>query len=188
MSWLAFCQLAQELRFLLTASRSLIAQYQRLGLLWLSQPVELVFSGDQMTDIEARAWEWYCNNMERGIACAERGECADMMARCYCKDDVVSLIAILATIAREAREAALKEAAGKAKDWLEDWGRDLAFTREQYIDAQASGTLNGRRISPESAKRFAHDFGERAQAVHECGVLVERTILALIPTKEPAND
>ena len=56
---------------------------------------------------------------------------------------------------------------------LLDWSNDLLYTRDQYIDAISSGTFNDRKINPELAKKFAHDFGERADAVRGCTVIIE---------------
>lgn len=54
-----------------------------------------------------------------------------------------------------------------------DWSNDLLYTRDQYIDAISSGRFNNRKINPELAKKFAHDFAERADAVRGCTVIIE---------------
>jgi hypothetical protein len=79
--------------------------------------------------------------------------------------------------ARQADRAAVIEA-------INDWADDLARTREDYIEAISSGVFAGRRIKPELAKSFAHDFGERSSAVAGCAELVR----ALGARKERADE
>ena len=54
-----------------------------------------------------------------------------------------------------------------------DWSDDLYAIRDQYIDSQSSGRFNGRKLNPELARKFAHDFGERADAVRGCISIIE---------------
>ena len=77
--------------------------------------------------------------------------------------------------ALEMREAAAK----MARNWLETWGEDLACTRDSYIEATRTGKHTGRTISTNFAKRTAEQFNERADAVHQCGALLERDIRAI---------
>lgn len=48
---------------------------------------------------------------------------------------------------------------------LRDWADALFATRDQYIDAMKTGTMNGRRIKKEMARQFAGQFRERGEAV-----------------------
>ena len=77
--------------------------------------------------------------------------------------------------ALEMREAAEK----MVRNWLETLGEDLAYTRDSYIEAARTGKHNGRTISTNFAKRAAEQFNERADAVHQCGALLERDIRAI---------
>ena len=73
----------------------------------------------------------------------------------------------------------IEASAAKSKSWLEEWGSDLAHTRDEYLAASKSGICNGRKISPEMANQFAKEFNERAEAVYACGALLEAELLKM---------
>jgi hypothetical protein len=76
--------------------------------------------------------------------------------------------AALDRLLQQAEDEALERAASKAEDHLHDWANDLAATRDQLIDAQATGVWNGRKIRDKDwLKAEARRFGERAESVAE---------------------
>lgn len=81
------------------------------------------------------------------------------------------------------REKAIDDAAGAARNNLENWASDLDDTKDSYIEARRTGIHAGRRISPEMAKQFAGEFRQRAEAVQES---VEHTVKAILALKTPS--
>lgn len=79
----------------------------------------------------------------------------------YGRDEVLEAL-------KSSRPLILEEAA-KRIDLVES---DLSNIRDDYIEAQRSGRHGGRRIRPEAARQYAHDFGERADATRQCAELV----------------
>jgi len=77
------------------------------------------------------------------------------------------------------REAIIEETVKRAAEVLERWAHDLADTRDDYITAQTTGQFMTRPIRKEAAKHFAHDFGERSQAVDGCVDMVTTAIRSL---------
>ena len=73
----------------------------------------------------------------------------------------------------------LDRASLAANNWLTDWSHDLYDTRDEYINAQTTGKMNGRNIPKETAIAYAAEFRERAEAVRDCAPYVSRTILDL---------
>ena len=110
-------------------------------------------------------------------------------------NEISELRATIARLTREKAEAPPTDAAGMremaakfAQQWLEDWGHDLAATRDSYRDATISGKHNGRTIAKELAKNAAHNFDERASAVHDCGALLAKDIRTLPLPPSPTAD
>ena len=50
-------------------------------------------------------------------------------------------------------------------DQIYEEGQRLQEIRDGYIEAKRTGKHAGRRIRPEHAKAYAHDFHERADAL-----------------------
>lgn len=73
----------------------------------------------------------------------------------------------------------LDRAALAANNWLTDWSEDLYSTRDDYIEAQTTGKMNGRNIPKETARAYAAEFRERAEAVRDCAPYVSTAILKL---------
>jgi hypothetical protein len=79
----------------------------------------------------------------------------------------------------EQLRARLDAAASKVEMHLDDWANDLAATRDAYLDAAVSGKMNGRKIAPETARTFAKQFNERAEAIAEAAGHTSAAIRAL---------
>lgn len=79
----------------------------------------------------------------------------------------------------EGMEDFAEKAIAASKREIEDWAGALSETRDEYIEARATGYFRGRRIASEQAKIHAHDFGERASAVDGCSAIVEGAIRSL---------
>ena len=94
---------------------------------------------------------------------------------------------------RNAMKAVLKvvleRAAQKATSELENWAYDLQETRDEYITARTTGKMANRNISPELAKVFASQFGERSDAVYGCVEMVADAIYSVgdINTPPPSS-
>lgn len=73
----------------------------------------------------------------------------------------------------------LDRAALAANNWLTNWSEDLYSTRDDYIEAQTTGKMNGRNIPKETARAYAAEFRERAEAVLDCAPHVSIEILEL---------
>lgn len=86
------------------------------------------------------------------------------------------------------RAEAFEEAAKAAKDWLDVWAADLWATFESYIEAQTSGKHAGRRIDAATAKMFAGQFREQAEAVAGCSDGVAAAIRALAKPQEAGHE
>jgi hypothetical protein len=87
---------------------------------------------------------------------------------------------IVARAYLSSRQSILEEAAKKL-DLVES---ELSGIRDDYIEAQHSGRHNGRRIRPEAARQYAHDFGERADATRQCAALLRSLSHGKAPDKE----
>jgi hypothetical protein len=92
--------------------------------------------------------------------------------------DAVSVANSLLT-ASQARDEIVEECAKVAHDHLDKWADDLLATWEGYIEAQTTGTWNGRRITKEQARHHARAFRERAEAVAECADHTAKAITSL---------
>lgn len=85
--------------------------------------------------------------------------------------------AIVAAAVEKAILDERKRAAFIAKNAITNWGEDLLGTADDYVAAIKSGTMAGRKISPEFARQSASQFRARGEAVYDCGEMIEEAIM-----------